>query len=214
MDIRVVIVDDHHMFLEGISSLLSDHESIKIVERADSGIDALKKLSQNSEVDLLITDLSMPDLDGFELCAKIKSAYPDIKVLMLSMHSDSASIKKAIKAGANGYILKNTGHNELIKAITTLYDGENYFSGPVKDKLVADIAGNETQDLHEEVKLTKREVEVLKLIAMEYTSQMISEELFISFHTVESHRKNLMKKLSTNNLGGLIKYALKKGYVD
>lgn len=209
-----MIVDDHHMFLEGISSLLSDHDLIKIVNKAEDGVDALAKLSVDTSVDVLITDLSMPDIDGFDLCRTISIKYPNIKMLMLSMHSDSTSIKKAIKAGARGYILKNTGHDELIKAITKLHAGETYYSNQVKDKLVADIAGNESKDLHNEVRLTKREKEVLKLIAMEYTSQMIASELFISFHTVESHRKNLMKKLSTNNLAGLIKYALKKGYVD
>ncbi|MEL6558481.1 MAG: response regulator transcription factor [Bacteroidota bacterium] len=214
MAIKILIVDDHHMFLEGISALLNDHDTIKIVSRAESGNDALTKLSEDSEVDVLISDLSMPDMDGFDLCEQIKKLYPDIKVLMLSMHSDSSSIKKAIRAGARGYILKNTGHDELIKAITTLYEGGTYYSDRVKDNLVADISGEEEKCIHEEVRLTKREEEVLKLIAMEYTSQMIAEELFISFHTVESHRKNLMKKLRTNNLGGLIKYAIKNGYAE
>ncbi len=212
--INIMIVDDHHMFLEGISSLLNDHDGISVVERANDGSEALAKLAERDDIDVLITDLSMPDVDGFELCDKISTLYPQINILTLSMHSDSTSIKKAIKSGAKGYILKNTGHEQLIEAVVKLSQGENYYSDTVKDNLLAGITGDEPEGLHEGAKLTKREIEILKLIASEYTTQRIADELFISFHTVESHRKNIMRKLNVNNMAGLIRYAIKSGIID
>ncbi len=214
LGIKVMIVDDHYMFLEGISSLLNDFDEISIVETASDGVDALAKLSVKNEIDVLITDLSMPEINGFELCNAISKKYPHINILTLSMHSDGNSINKAIKSGAKGYVLKNTDHEELIKAITALANGKTYYSDQVKNNLMDKLGGRESEDLYDEIKLTKREIEVLTLIALEYTTQMIAHKLFISFHTVESHRKNLMRKLKINNLAGLIKYAIKKGLVD
>jgi len=211
--IKVMIVDDHHMFLEGITALLDGREDIHIVAQATSGDDALQKLKE-MRVDVLITDLSMKDVNGFELCEEVTSTYPYINVLALSMHGDSTSIKKAIKSGVNGYILKNTSHEQLIYAIEQVANGQTYYSETVKDTLVAGIAGNEKEDIYTNVKLTKREVEILKLIVAEYTTQQIADELFISFHTVESHRKNTMRKLGVNNMAGLIKYAIREGLID
>ncbi|GAA0891044.1 response regulator transcription factor [Fulvivirga kasyanovii] len=212
--IELMIVDDHKLFLDGIVSLLKDYPRISIVACASDGEQALELLTQNSDIDVLITDISMPNLNGEELCKEVKKKYPDVHILALSMHSDSKSIKKVLKNGATGYILKNTGKNELIEAIEHVANGQTYFSESVKNNIMAGITGLEESDEHATVRLTKREIEILKLIASEYTTNQIADTLFISLHTVESHRKNIMRKTKAKNMAGLIKYAVKAGIVE
>ena len=211
--INLLIVDDHKIFLDGITSLLKDYENINVCDQAKDGEEALAKLKNLSNIDVLITDISMPKLNGEELCKIVKKSYPQVNILALSMHSDSAHIKKLLKNGATGYILKNTGKEELIEAISTVAQGKTYFSENVKNSIMAGMAGIEDDDA-ENIKLTKREVEILKLITEEYTTNQIADTLFISLHTVESHRKNIMKKTKAKNMAGLIKHAIKIGIIE
>ncbi|ELR69213.1 two component transcriptional regulator, LuxR family [Fulvivirga imtechensis AK7] len=213
-EINIMIVDDHKMFLDGITSLLKEHSGFNIVASAKDGNEALTKLTVNNSIDVLITDISMPDLDGEALCKEVKRKYPDINILALSMHSDSKSIKKVLRNGASGYILKNTGQEELIEAIQQVAQGQTYFSEKVKNNIMAGMTGTEEDDDYQKIRLTKREVEILKLIASEYTTNQIADKLFISLHTVESHRKNIMRKTKAKNMAGLIKYAVKEGIVE
>ena len=213
-NINIMIVDDHKMFLDGITSLLKEHSGFNIVASAKDGNEALTKLIDNNDVDVLITDISMPCLDGEELCKEVKNKYPNINILALSMHSDSKSIKKVLKNGATGYILKNTGQEELIEAIQHVAQGQTYFSEKVKNNIMAGITGTEEDDDYQKIRLTKREIEILKLIASEFTTNQIADKLFISLHTVESHRKNIMRKTKAKNMAGLIKYAVKEGIVE
>lgn len=212
--IKLIIVDDHKLFLDGVVSLLKDYPKIAIEACASDGEQALNLLQKNSDIDVLITDISMPNLNGEELCKEVKKRYPHVQILALSMHSDSKSIKRIIKNGATGYILKNTGTDELIEAIEHVSAGQTYFSESVKNNVMAGMAGTEESDENQRVRLTKREVEILKLIAAEYTTNQIADTLFISLHTVESHRKNIMRKTKAKNMAGLIKYAVKNGIAE
>ncbi|MBL6449549.1 response regulator transcription factor [Fulvivirga sp. 29W222] len=212
--IELMIVDDHKLFLDGIVSLLKDSPKISIAACASDGNQALELLQQNVNINVLITDISMPNLNGEELCKEVKKKYPNVHILVLSMHSDSKSIKRILKNGATGYILKNTGKEELIEAIEHVANGQAYFSESVKNNIMAGITGMEESDENVNVRLTKREVEILKLISSEFTTNQIADTLFISLHTVESHRKNIMRKTKAKNMAGLIKYAVKAGIVE
>jgi DNA-binding NarL/FixJ family response regulator len=209
----IVIADDHAMFLDGLTSILSEEESINIILTAKTGTQVLKYLRINTDekIDLVITDINMPEMDGVELNAAIKSEFPQIKTLVVSMLEDAKRIKTLTEANANGYISKNAEKTELLKAIKTILDGENYFSPRIKQVLMEAMFSEKSKP---EVSLSKREIEVLKLIAQEFTTQEIADKLFLSKHTIESYRKNLISKLGVRNLAGLTRYAVEKGMLE
>jgi DNA-binding NarL/FixJ family response regulator len=153
-------------------------------------------------VDLLITDYNLPDDDGLSLVRKVKRKYPDMKILVLSMHDEGHLVKEILKEGINGYVLKKDSHSELINAIRAIKNDKIYLSSDINTILMKGLHGEGEQKL-----LTDREREILKLISQEYTNRDIAEELFISERTVETHRKNIFRKTGTNNMVGLIKYA-------
>jgi DNA-binding NarL/FixJ family response regulator len=209
--IKVLIVDDHQMFLEGLTALLQDIDAIYITGTATDGNEALVAL-ENKSVDVVIMDISMPGMDGIELNNQIKKRYPKVKTLILSTHSDSKMIERLIKDNANGYLLKNAEKNELLEAIYSLGRDENYFSEEVKEKYMnSRFSQKSEQDI--DPQLSKREIEIMKFIVAEYTTQEIADKLFISQHTVNSHRKNLLSKLGLKNIAGIVKYALENKIV-
>ena len=205
---KLFIVDDHKMFLEGIQSILEDVDTIDIVATAKNGEEALKLLKSITP-DILITDIDMPIIDGIELTKTIRSQDLDIKIIALSSHYKSSVIGSAVQAGINGYILKNTGKAELIKALETVYNGENYFSENIR-KIMMDSLFNAKETKKNKVNLSEREKEILLLIVQEKSTKKIAEQLFISSNTVETHRKNLMRKIGAKNMIGLAKYAIQQ----
>ena len=198
MSIKVLIADDHELFLESLASLIRDFEGIEVVDKARDGQDALRKLMYN-EVDVLIADYNMPLMDGIELTKQAKIKYPRLQILMLTMVETTETIKSAIKAGAMGYILKNSKRAEFEKAIRNVAAGKRFFNETVFRKLISD----ETKE-----HLTEREIEIIKLIADEKSSQEITQVLSITLNTVETHRKNIFRKTGVKNAFGLLKYAL------
>ena len=211
--IKIIIADDHQIFLEGLVALLKDVENIDIVGTATNGLDVIAFLKNNT-VDLVIMDIHMPEMDGMELNKIIKKEYPKVKNLVLSTYSSPDKIAHFAKNGANGYLLKNTEKSELLTAINTIMNDENYFSEEVKKKYMNSIFtpnNNANDDISQ---LSQREEEILKLIVQEYTAQEIAEKLFISQHTVNTHRKNLLSKLNAKNIAGLVKYAIKNGIIE
>ncbi|BAX79339.1 DNA-binding response regulator [Labilibaculum antarcticum] len=208
--IKVLLVDDHLMFLEGLQSLFANEKNIEVVGAASNAKIALDIIN-TKQPDIVITDLSMPDIDGSSLVASIQKMYPSIYTLVLSMHSDAQIISKLIKQNINGYLLKNAEKEELLIAVKTIVGGENYFS-----KEVSDIynEGSCKSDYSSIPELSKREKEVLKLIGDEYTTKEIADHLFISQNTVESHRKNMFSKLNVKNVAGLIKMAIKNNLLE
>ena len=210
--IKLLLVDDHLMFLEGLQSLFQDENTIEISGVATNGKKALEFLEKHS-VNIVITDISMPEIDGFELISTIKKKYPKTCVLVLSMHNEPRIISKLIKQHINRYLLKNAEKEELLKAINLLVKGENYFSEEVK-KIYTENSFSRKKRTGFVPELSKREKEVLKLITEEYTAKEIAEKLFISQHTVESHRKNIFSKLNVKNMAGLVKYTIENNLLE
>ncbi len=201
--VKVFIVDDHPVVIEGIHSLLMNEKDIAWVGQAMNAASCLGFFVNNT-ADVVLMDISMPGMDGVELCAVMKEKYPGIFILGLSTFNQGLYIKKMMENGASGYILKNSSKEELIKAIHTVHDGGIYFSGEAGQALAAYQKSSRT----ELPLLTPREKEILELIAEGYTNPQIAEKIFLSQFTVDSHRKNLLAKLNVKNTATLIKFAV------
>ncbi len=209
--INLFLVDDHKMFLDGLESLLKDVETLTIVGKASNGKEALELIDES--VEIVLMDISMPEIDGIELNKLIKSRFSRINTIAISMHNDAKISEKLIKGGVNGYLLKNAEKEELLLAINTVIGGENYFTEEVKKTYQNSLFERENKK-DQIPELSKRELEVLKEIINELTTREIAEKLFISQHTVESHRKNMLSKLGARNTAGLVRYALENGLGD
>lgn len=201
--IKVFIVDDHPVVIEGIHSLLMNEKDIAWVGQAMNAASCLGFFVNNTS-DVVLMDISMPGMDGVELCAVMKEKYPGIFILGLSTFNQGLYIKKMMENGASGYILKNSSKEELIKAIHTVHDGGIYFSGEAGQALAEYQKSSRT----ELPLLTPREKEILELIAEGYTNPQIAEKIFLSQFTVDSHRKNLLAKLNVKNTASLIRLAV------
>lgn len=209
--IEIIIADDHQMFLEGICALFQDVPEVAVVSTALNGREVMETLKR-IKVDIVVTDISMPEMDGVNLSKSIKKMHPDIKVLVLSTYNDSTTIGKCIEHGVDGYLLKNAEKQELLKALQTIAKGERYFGDEVKKEYMKKVFS--PRETEPSFRLSRREKEILKYIALEYTTQEIAEALFISQHTVNTHRKNLLSKLNAKNAAGLVKYAIQQGLLD
>jgi len=197
--IRVVIADDHTIIREGLRSLISSASDFEVVGEAEDGRQAVESV-ETLKPDLVLTDLSMPEMDGIDLIKAVKKCSPRTKVVALTVHRGEEFILATLKAGADGYILKDASYGELMMAIRSVLKGKRYIS--------PEISGNLTEGL------TPKEREVLKLIAEGYTNQKIADTLYISTHTVETHRQHLMGKLDVHNTAALIARAIEKGLVS
>lgn len=209
--IKVLIADDHQMVLDGIKLLLQNAPGMEVIAEAADGRQVLDIL-QNLMPDIVLLDISMPRHNGLEATRIIKSCFPEVKVLILTMYNTRDYISSLLAAGADGYILKNTGRDELIRAINAVHKGENYYSKEVVDHVMEGLKKSETAT-EAKPELTAREKEIIRLVATELTSQEIANRLNISLKTVETHRANIMSKLDIRNSTGLIKYAYKNGLV-
>jgi DNA-binding NarL/FixJ family response regulator len=202
--IRVVLADDHVFVRDGIKSLLENEANIEVVGEATDGLEALKMV-ESCTPDLLILDIRMPNLTGIEVVEKLRSQNNLVKIVMLSMHESEEYVLKSIKAGADGYLLKGSSKDEFLKALHTVSNGGKYFSGDISSILIGQLthpaAIQETKPTQEdELMITKREKEILKLLLSGKGNKEIAEALDISKRTAEVHRFNLMKKLKVKNL--------------
>jgi DNA-binding NarL/FixJ family response regulator len=207
--LKILLADDHQMLLESLADSINQNEAFEVVATAFNGQEILHKL-EIYDVDILVCDIQMPVLDGIGAILQVRQLYPNIKILMLSMLEDAPKITMAINAGANGYILKKAKKAELEKAILTIAKGEKYFSKEILQILEVE---EPTQD-NLPTGLTQREIEILKLIAKEFSSTQIASELSISLNTVESHRKNIYQKLNIKNLAGAIRFSLQNKLIE
>ena len=209
----IIIADDHSIFLDGLRSVLSEEKNIDIVLAATKGTQVIKYLQVNSipKIDLVITDINMPEMDGIALNKVIKEQFPSVKTLVVSMLEEPKKIQHLVETKVNGYLSKNSEKSELLKAIKTILKGDNYFSPRIKNILMEALFVAKSKS---QISLTKREKEVLKLIAKEYTTKEIAAQLFLSTHTIETYRKNLISKLSVRNIAGLTRYAMEEGLID
>ncbi|NVK73055.1 MAG: response regulator transcription factor [Oceanospirillaceae bacterium] len=207
--IRVLLVDDHMLVLDGLQARLELEDNIDVIATASDGLSALEK-AQETQPDLVLMDVSMPVLNGLEATKRFKAEQPNVKILMLSMHNDKEYILSLIQSGANGYVLKDVSSEELVQAINTVCQGGTYFSSGASDSLfsAAPPPPKESEEL------TKRETSVLKALAAGLSNKEIAQALDISVRTVETHRQNVKNKLDIHTSAGLIKYALAKQLID
>jgi two-component system response regulator NreC len=205
--IKVLLVDDHQIIIDGLKSLLKNSDEIIVVAEANNGREALRILDI-LEIDVVLMDIDMPVLNGIDTLKEIGKRSLAVKVIVLSMHNEAGMIKSLIEIGAKGYLLKSCAQEELIGAIRKVASSQSYFSTEVTLSLLNPTQSNQPTEL-----LTERETEIIKLIAEGFSNKEIGSKLFISHRTVDTHRTNLMKKLDVGNIAGLISYAIRNGIV-
>jgi two-component system nitrate/nitrite response regulator NarL len=201
--VKIVLVDDHHIVLDGLESLLQRDGGFDVLASLHSGEEVLDFLSKHELPQVLLTDYSLPGISGIDFVRQVRKNYPQIKIIVLSMHDEAHIIKSVLKEGIEGYLLKNIQHSELKSAIRHVSQGLPYVSPEVTRLLMEEM----NRPREEAELLTERELDVLRLIAKECPNKVIAEKLFISERTVETHRKNIFRKTKTASLVGLIKFA-------
>ena len=208
--LKTLLADDHEVILDGLKAMLEGEELVELVGAVTSGREVMQHLSFNPDLDLIILDINMPDMDGIEVTEKVKADYPETRILILSMHSRSEFIKKLLNSGADGYILKNSGREELLGAIQQIADGRQYFGSEIIRKGFAHSyhLGGETN-----VELSEREKDVIREIASGLNTREVADKLGISTHTVDSHRKNVVTKINARNTADIVRYAIKRGII-
>ncbi len=213
--IHVLLAEDHHIVRNGIKLLLESDEEIKVVGEAVNGLETLELLA-NSEVDMVITDVNMPEMDGMELLGEIKGKYPKIKVVMLSMHDHEKYVIEVFKIGGDGYLLKNISAEELIFAIKFINKGHRYLCTELTMFQVDRLVQGKLHlvALKDEMEFSLRELEILQLIAEGMTNLEMSEKLFLSKRTIEGHRQSLLDKTGCRNSAALIRYGVQHGYIQ
>lgn len=204
--IRVLLVDDHPLVLDGIRSRLELDEDMEVIGEAANGEEALE-LAKRYKPEIVLMDINMPVMNGIEAAERFSEELPDIKLLMLSMHDSREYITKVLKAGAKGYILKDVSSSEMVSAIKSVYQGKNYYSSGVTDILL-------NEGVAKDVPLTDREKTILRLLAEGNSNKHVARELDISVRTVETHRRNIKRKLDVKTSAGLVKYAIENGIVE
>ncbi len=207
--IKIYLVDDHQMLLDGLKAIISSEKDFEIVGECTLPLLAFEQI-QLLKPDIVLTDINMPELSGVDLVRKLKPRMNDTKFIALSMYGERSYIKDMLQAGVKGYILKNTGREELVRAIKTVYEGNEFFSEEVENVIESNPVNDEKINT---INLTEREVDIIDCIAKEMTNAQIAEALFISERTVETHRKNIFRKTGIKGVVGLVKFALDKGFI-
>ncbi len=208
---NILLADDHQMMIDGIKDMLKEDEKLVVAAEANNGQLAYEILAANPyKFQLLLTDISMPLLTGTELCKMVKNQFPHIQVLILSMYNNTTAVKEAVFAEADGYILKNAGRDELLRAIHRIINGGTYFSQDIVPIIYNQYHKQKIKEEQLNL-LTAREKEILSLIVKEFTSAEIAEKLFISKKTVDNHRQHILEKTNCKSTIGLVKFAIKMG---
>lgn len=210
MSVNILLVDDHTIVTDGLKALLDGDPAYVVKGEAANGqiaIDMLRIL----KIDLVLMDIDMPVLNGIEATKIIKKEMPEKKIIMLTMHDEKAMIKMMLDIGADGYLLKNSGKAEIVKAVNNVMNGEKYYSEEVTSVLLEKRDSRDENGILSE--LTEREIQIIKLIAEGLSNKEIGEQLFISHRTVDTHRTNLMNKLDLHNVAGIVKFAITNGLI-
>lgn len=206
---HLAIVDDHSIVLQGLELMLRDAPKLSLTGLYQNGDQLLSALQQGEAINTVLMDIHMPDINGVELCKMVKRDYPSVAVIGLSMVSEMSLVRLMIKNGASGYLHKNAGKEEVLKALEKVRRGKRYFSEEINDMLIEGTSrGEKAVRKSPFPRLSRREKEVLGLIVDEHTTQEIADKLFISFGTVETHRRNILSKLGARNTAGLVRIAL------
>jgi DNA-binding NarL/FixJ family response regulator len=209
--IRIALCDDHRIVTDGLRQLLAGNAEVDCVGAASNGVEALY-LIEHVKTDVLLTDLDMPEMNGLQLTERVKQKHRDLRVLVLSMHDEPALVKQAMDAGADGYLVKSAGREEVLLAIREVHAGRKHFGSGVMEAFIKQGATVEKGSALLK-DLSEREVEVLAALAEGLGNKEIGDKLFISPRTVDTHRTNLMKKLEIHNVAGLVRIAIKAGLV-
>jgi DNA-binding NarL/FixJ family response regulator len=212
MKIRVLIADDHKIMLAGLRSLLEKQSDIEVVAEAENGRKAVQ-MAQETKPDIVVMDVSMPDLNGIEATTQIIESVPETRVVALSMHSDKRFVVGMLRAGASGYLLKDCASQELANAIHQVAGGKKYLSPEITGVVIDDylVGGSSEEGVTAAAQLSAREREVLQLIAEGWSTKQIATHLYVSVKTIETHRRQIMKKLDLHNIADLTKYAIREG---
>ena len=210
---KVIIADDHAIVRAGLRALIHADASLELVGEAAGGYEAIELVEKNRP-EILVLDLSMPDLDGISVTREIHPKFPDLNILILTLHEDEALLKEAIKAGASGYILKRAAETELISAIRTILRGDLYVDPSMVRALLNDPAKPSDARNESNESITPREKEILQMIVQGYTNRQIGEELHISVRTVEGHRANILEKLGLHSRVEMVRYAREHGLIE
>ncbi len=213
--IKILIVDDHQLILNGIAEMLKPFKRFKIVGKAMDGKDAVEKAIELVP-DVIFMDVSMPVMNGIEATQLIHQQKPGIKIIALTQHDENEYVMQILKAGGSGYLLKNSKKDVFENAINSVMQGKRYLSKEISDQMINEILlspGRQIND-QEEIHLTKREIEIIRKIADDMSNQEIANELNISLRTVETHRRNLMQKLKVTTVVALLKYAAKRDIIS
>ncbi|MCU0352365.1 MAG: response regulator transcription factor [Cytophagales bacterium] len=207
--IRFGILDDHPLVVEGIRSLFNGDDRFNLAWGVTSAAECWRQL-KTTDVDALLLDIHLEQENGIVLCKQLKEQFPSLRIMMLTSYCETSFVKNALQNGASGYLLKNASYTEMTEALRIAYDGNNYLSALVQQKMLDGLLNprKATANTVYVPKLTRREQEVLQLITDEFTTAEIAEKLFVSLKTVETHRMNLLQKLGAKNAAGLVKTAL------
>lgn len=201
--IKLIIADDHELFRNGLIELLKKYDDVTVVKSVANGKEFMDAIEENGDIDIVLLDITMPQMDGFEVLRKLKDVHTQVKPIIISMHTEGNYIAKCARSGAYGYLLKNTDQEELIKVIRIVNQGKKYFSPGITEKMINFMS---VQNVSENL-LSKKEKEVLGFIAEGLTTKEIAAQLFVSSRTIETHRANVLKKLEVKNTAELIKKA-------
>lgn len=209
--INIAIADDHVLVINGLKAMLENTNDIRILFSATSGHELLSALKEN-QPDVLLLDIQMPDVNGIDLCKEVHTRYPSVRIIALTNFEQSSYVKQMVRNGALGYLLKNIDGRTLQAAIRTVVQDKPFIQEQIRNNMLNEVlSGNKATS--QGISLTKREVEILGLVAREMTNQEIADKLFISVRTVETHRVNLTQKLGVHNTAGLVKEAYKRGLI-
>lgn len=215
--IKVLIADDHAIVRNGLISILEKESKIEVIGQASSGVEILSLLNDGKIPDVILTDVLMPEMDGFELTTQVKLNYPDIKVLILTTIDQEKEVIKSFNAGADGYLLKNVSIAEVIFAIEQLQQGYKHICTAIGIKLLNLFKGkflNDSKDLKANIQISKREIEILNLIAEGFTNSEIADKLYTSKRTIEGNRQSLLDKTGKRNTAALINFVVRNGIID
>lgn len=214
--VKIYLVDDHKLVRGGFKSILTEHDDeFELLGEAIHGLQLLQDLKISKELPhVVLMDINMPEMSGIETTLRLSKEYPEIKVLALTMMNKATSIKLMLKAGALGYILKDCDREEFITAIQTVASGNTYFSRSVSDQVMLELRRLKKDALREDDTLSKREMDVLRLIVQDLSNHQIADKLHISSRTVDTHKQNILSKTGTNSMAGVVVYAIKHNLVD
>ena len=210
-EIKIHLIDDHQIVIDGLLAVLKLEDDFEVVGFSLNGENVHERLIKN-KADVLIMDINMPDIDGIDVLKDFQKKGIPCKIIVLSSYDDVKLIKEVLNLGVNGYLSKKCAGENIAEAIRKVYDGEQYFCDAIKDKMLTSFSNNTNTDAPV-TNITKRELEILQLVVREFTTKEISEQLTISINTIDTHRKNIMKKLNVKNTIGMVKYAIKNDLV-